>query len=69
MNARSSHPAWRGTITPALLHDDTIEAGSPVTIGPACCCPAYPVVRVIMPATAGGGRAVPVSGPLSWARM
>ena len=52
MNARSSHPAGRGTITPALLHDDTIEAGSPVTLGPACCCPAYPVVRVIMPATA-----------------
>jgi hypothetical protein len=35
-----------------MLHDDTIEAGGPVIVGPACCCPANPVVRVIMPATA-----------------
>jgi hypothetical protein len=35
-----------------FLHDDTIEAGGPAVLGPACCCPANPVVRVIMPATA-----------------
>ncbi len=52
MNVRSSHPAGRETTRPTPLHDDTIEAGSPVTLGPACCCPAHPVVRVIMPATA-----------------
>jgi hypothetical protein len=52
MKTRSPHPAGRGTTAPALLHDDTIEAGSPVLLGPACCCPANPVVRVIMPATA-----------------
>jgi hypothetical protein len=51
MNARSSHPAGRGITASDPLHDDTIEADSPVTIGPACCCPANPVVRVIMPAT------------------
>ena len=35
-----------------FLHDDTIEACGPAVLGPACCCPANPVVRVIMPATA-----------------
>jgi hypothetical protein len=34
------------------VHDDIIEADCPVTLGPACCCPANPVVRVVMPATA-----------------
>lgn len=51
MNARSWHPAARGAIAPASLQDDIIEADSPVTVGSACCCPANPVVRVIMPAT------------------
>ena len=52
MDARSLHPAGRSATASALLHDDTIEAGSPVALGPACCCPANPVVRVIMPASA-----------------
>jgi hypothetical protein len=52
MNARSQHPAGRGHTAPGLLHDDTIDASSQVVLGPACCCPAKPVVRVIMPATA-----------------
>jgi hypothetical protein len=52
MNARALHPAGKGSTAPALLHDDTIEAGSPAMLGPACCCPANPVVRVVMPATA-----------------
>ena len=52
MNARSLHPAGQGSTAPGLLHDDTIGAGSAVVLGPACCCPANPVVRVIMPATA-----------------
>jgi hypothetical protein len=52
MNARSWHPSARRATAPGPLHDDIIEADSPVTVGPACCCPANPVVRVIMPATA-----------------
>ena len=52
MNARSPHPAGQATSAPVLLHDDTIQAGGPVIVGHACCCPANPVVRVIMPATA-----------------
>ena len=52
MNARSLHPAGQGSTAPGLLHDDTIGVGSAVVLGPACCCPANPVVRVIMPATA-----------------
>jgi hypothetical protein len=52
MNETSPHPAGRATTAPAPLHDDAIGAGGPDTLGPACCCPANPVVRVIMPATA-----------------
>ena len=52
MNARSMHPAGQGSTAPGLPRDDTIEAGGAVVLGPACCCPAHPVVRVIMPATA-----------------
>ena len=52
MNARSLHPAGRGATAPGPLHDDTIKAGRPVILGPACCCPANPVVRVIIPSTA-----------------
>jgi hypothetical protein len=52
MNARALHPAGKGSTAPAPLHDDTIEAGSPAMLGPACCCPANPVVRVAMSATA-----------------
>jgi hypothetical protein len=52
MNARSLHPAGRGSTAPGLLHDDTIQSGPPVVLAPACCCPANPVVRVTMPATA-----------------
>ncbi len=51
MNARSLHPGGRGS-TASGLHDDKIEAAGPVILGPACCCPANPVVRVVMPATA-----------------
>ena len=51
MNARFTHPAGRRADAPALLHDDTIKASGPVVLGPACCCPANPVVQVIMPAT------------------
>jgi hypothetical protein len=54
MNARSLPPAGQGSTATALglLHDDTIGSGGTVVLGPACCCPANPVVRVIMPATA-----------------
>ena len=52
MNARSLHPAGQKRTAPGLPHDDTIGVGNAVVLGPACCCPANPVVRVIMPATA-----------------
>jgi len=52
MNARFLQSAGQRSIAPGLLHDDAIEAGGSVALGPACCCPAHPVVRVIMPATA-----------------
>jgi hypothetical protein len=49
MNARFQHPS-QDVGRPGFLHDDSIE--TPVTAGPACCCPARPVVRVFMPPTA-----------------
>lgn len=49
MNPTSPHPAGQG-IASGLLHDDTIGVWR--RVGPACCCPANPVVRVVMPATA-----------------
>jgi hypothetical protein len=52
MNTRSPHPAGQRSTAPGPLHDDTISADSAAALGPACCCPAHPVVRVIMPATA-----------------
>ena len=52
MNARSLHLAGQGSTAPGLLHDDTIGVGSAAVLSPACCCPANPVVRVVMPATA-----------------
>jgi hypothetical protein len=52
MYARALHPAGWSAVAPGPLHGDTIAASSPVTLGPACCCPANPVVRVIMPETA-----------------
>ena len=52
MNARSLHPAGQESTAPGLLHDDTLGAGGEAVLGPACCCPANAVVRVIMPATA-----------------
>jgi hypothetical protein len=52
MNAKFFHPSRGGSVLPASIHDDTIAARQAVTPGPACCCPAKPVVRVIMPPTA-----------------
>jgi hypothetical protein len=52
MSARFGHPAGQRATTAAQLHDDTIDSSRPVILGPACCCPANPVVRVTMPATA-----------------
>jgi len=52
MSAKFFHPASGGSARPAHIHDDTIEARQAVAPGPACCCPARPVVRVIMPPAA-----------------
>ena len=53
MNARFPHLAgWgRGHCAPGPPQDDTIDVGVHAVLGPACCCPANPVVRVVMPAT------------------
>jgi hypothetical protein len=51
MNARFLHRPDRGNPTPSPLHDDTIQAPRSVPLGPACCCPARPVVQVVLPAT------------------
>ena len=56
MNARSEHPASGGNATPGRVHDDTIGTSEAVPPGPACCCPAMPVVRVVMPPTAARPR-------------
>jgi hypothetical protein len=34
------------------MHDDTIQDRRAVAAGSACCCPARPVVQVVMPPTA-----------------
>ena len=52
MSAKFFHPASGGSALPARIHDDTIEARMAVAVGSACCCPARPVVRVVMPAIA-----------------
>jgi hypothetical protein len=52
MNAKFFHPSRGGSVPPARIHDDTIEARQAVTLGSACCCPAKPVVQVVMPPTA-----------------
>lgn len=51
MNARFMHPAARGKAE----QDDvlaTAAAAAAMPVESACCCPAWPVVQVIMPATA-----------------
>ena len=52
MNARFFHPAGRGNAQPARMHDDTIQDRRTVPAGSACCCPAKPIVQVVMPSTA-----------------
>ncbi len=52
MNARSFHPAGSGTPRPARIHDDTIQDRQAAPVGSACCCPAKPVVQVVMAPTA-----------------
>ncbi len=52
MSAKFFHPSYGQSAPPAHIHDDTIEARQAISPGPACCCPARPVVRVIMPPTA-----------------
>src|SRR5271165_3357401 len=52
MNAKFFHPARGGSVPPARIHDDTIAASQAIPRGSACCCPARPVVQVVMPPTA-----------------
>lgn len=49
MNARFMHPAARGK---AEQGDVLATAAAAMPVESACCCPAWPVVQVIMPATA-----------------
>lgn len=50
MSAKFLHPSGHGR----TVHDDLPERGTPKPwlADRACCCPAWPVVRVIMPVTA-----------------
>jgi hypothetical protein len=34
---------------PSLMHDDTMTSEATAQLGQACCCPARPVVRVMIP--------------------
>jgi len=52
MNARFRRPANGGNATPGGLHDDTIGDRDMIPLGRACCCPARPAVRAVMPAVA-----------------
>ncbi len=52
MNARFPHTSGRRASAPGPPHADTAGVSVQAMIGPACCCPANPVVRVVMPATA-----------------
>jgi hypothetical protein len=52
VNARSTHPAGQGLAARRPLHDDIIGDDAAAVPGPACCCPANAVVRVVMPAIA-----------------
>jgi len=49
MSAKFLHPSSGGNFPSARIHDDTIEARQAAAVGSACCCPARPVVRVVMP--------------------
>lgn len=51
MNARFLHPAHSGHWRPAQRGDEVMEAPPQLPTGPACCCPAPAVVRVVMPPT------------------
>lgn len=48
MNTKFMHPAGRGKAT----RDVPEPVPTAMPADPACCCPAWPVVQVIMPATA-----------------
>jgi len=52
MNARSLHPAKGRNAAPGRVHDDTTGTREAVPPGMACCCPARPVARIVMPPTA-----------------
>ena len=52
MNTTPWHPALQRRTAAGRLHDDTLGADAAAALGPACCCPANPVVRVTMPAAA-----------------
>jgi len=52
MNAKFTHPAQPGNGLYGPIHDDLIQEPNAVTVEPACCCPAKPVVRVVMPPSA-----------------
>ncbi len=50
MKARFRHPAGGANAAPGL-HDDTIGGPEAISSARACCCPARPAVRAVMPAT------------------
>jgi hypothetical protein len=49
MNARFMFKGRRAGAQPSVLHDDLIASQAAVQLGRSCCCPARPVVRVMIP--------------------
>jgi hypothetical protein len=53
MNAKFLNQSRSSDARPGLAIDDITGQQGPLPPSRACCCPARPVVRVIMPPTAG----------------
>ena len=51
MNARFLNQSPRTESSPCLPADDIIGQQNPLPASRACCCPARPVVRVVIPPT------------------
>ena len=58
MNAKFLHQSPRTESSSRLPADDIIGPQDPPSADRACCCPARPVVRVVMPPTASRPHSV-----------
>jgi hypothetical protein len=58
MNARFLNQPRSGGVSPGPAIDDILGSQDSLPASRACCCPARPVVQVIMPPTAGRPHSV-----------